>query len=355
MDLVHRKAVTRVIFVRHGQSDFNAEKRLQGSLDEPRLTDKGWETAVACGIHINQFHCDVIFCSSLRRARQTLEGILSTYSLERVVPPVFYDSRLCEVHLPGWEGLSMKSIENSFPLEYRMWRDYPDQLVLQKHEMDGLDEYSNFSPLGDTTERVREFLEDLLLHRCGQTIMIVGHGTAISVMLAVALKLPLADVHRVQQSNGGISCIEFRADGVTHARVCFINRTQHLGEVLPKMKENKTGSRILLLSEESTSSICLIERLRGMSADVIQGVRSAQVISDLLEDQTKTARTVVWAHPTRHMQSDCYKALRLEHWPSHSLTLLDGGLTVLHYPSHGCKPILQALNIDIDKMRYPDS
>ncbi len=342
---VHDGKVTRVTLVRHGQSDFNADKRFQGSLDEPQLTTRGWKTAVACGNHLNKSHYDLIVCSPLRRARQTVEGILSTYGSDRIAPPVIYDARLREVHLPGWEGLSMQLIKDKYPTEYRTWRESPDRLALQAQLSSAQCNNSEFSPLGDMKERACTFWEDLLLHRRGKTVLIVGHGAAISVMLAVALKLPLEHVHRVQQSNGGVSCLEFIADRTMPARALTINRTQHLGETLPKMKEGRTGVRILLSGEGWTSSIPWDYPVPGACVDIIQGEGSAQIISGVLECADDQIRTIAWVQPAGRVESEMFSTLRLEHWQSHGLAMEGGGLTVLHYPLRGCKPIVQAMNI----------
>lgn len=339
--------VTRVILVRHGQSEFNAARRFQGSLDEPRLTAKGWKTAVACGEYLSKADCDVILCSTLKRARQTAEGIHPSYRLRRVNPPIIYDARLREVHLPGWEGLSIDSIRDRYPAAYETWKESPERLVLPLRFAQDEPEMPSFSPLGDVKERVWGFWNDLLLERSGQQVLIVGHGAAISAMLAVALNLPVGIIHRVQQSNGGVSCLEFTGRALMSARALYINRTQHLGEILPKMKEGRTGLRVLLLTEEHAARICWGEVVPGGCVDVMKGERSADIVSALMNETYHEVRTVAWIQPSGYLSAETLSWLRLDAWKGHGVAIREDRLTVLHYPRPGCNPILQAMNIDL--------
>lgn len=336
--------LTRVLFVRHGQSDYNAEGRFQGSLDDPQLTSKGWKTAVQCGRHLNKNHVDVIVCSPLRRARQTAEAIVSTYGQGDLVPPIIYDARLREVHLPGWEGLPMQTVQSLFPASYHLWKQSPDLLVLPS-QTDATSPAKDFSPLGDMRQRAAEFWSDLLLHRRGQTVLVVGHGAAISVLIGMALKLSPDDVHCVQQSNGGISCLEFASHQDTPARACYINRTQHLGEMLPKMKEGRSGVRLLLLTEHRAARISWLEVVPGAPVHVVKGEGSAEVVSSLLNEADDRVRTVAWIQPRGCLCDEAASILLRPSWQSRGLVVEQDTLTVLHYPRRGCAPILQALNI----------
>ena len=346
MIAIHSKTVTRVLLVRHGQSDFNAEGRFQGSLEEPQLTARGWKTAVACGQHLNQTHFDAIVCSSLQRARQTAEGILSTYSVDNPAPPIYYDVRLREVHLPGWEGLSMQAVRQVFPDNYRTWKEYPEQLRLSPILNSDASTSGSFSPLHDMATRAYQFWDDLLLHRRGQSVLIVGHGAAISVMLAIALRLPIGIVNCLQQSNGGVCRLEFGTDPIMPARAFYFNRTQHLGEILPKMKEGRSGQRILLLSQEHASRMDWNALLPGTSVDVIQGAGSAGVVNNRLNNREDTVRTTAWIRPCGRLGEEIVSALRLGSWKNLQLSVGIDTLSVLHYPRVDGWPILQAMNID---------
>ena len=346
MTAVSCSTLTRVILVRHGQSDFNAEGRFQGSLDRPQLTARGWKTAVACGHHLKSMHFDIILCSNLQRARQTAEGILSTYSAANAAPPIEYDARLREIHLPGWEGLPIETVRNLFPADYKMWKEDPAQLVLNSPSELLAASTAAFSPLAAMQTRAAEFWSDLLRHRHGQTVMIVGHGAAISVMIAVALNLPTGIVHCLQQSNGGVSCLEFACDKPGSAKAIYTNRTQHLGEILPKMKEGRTGLRILLLSQVCALSGNWSSLLPEGSFKIVGGAGSEELITSALEQAEDKVQTMVWAQPAGHLSEKVVSALRLGNWENLEITVDTDVATVLHYPRPGGPPIVQAINID---------
>lgn len=68
---------TRVILVRHGQSTYNIERRIQGRLDVSILTDIGINTARQVGEALKGLKFDAIYTSPLQRAKQTAEIIHS--------------------------------------------------------------------------------------------------------------------------------------------------------------------------------------------------------------------------------------------------------------------------------------
>jgi probable phosphoglycerate mutase len=111
----------RLIFVRHGETAYNAENRLQGQLDIP-LNPRGREQARAVGgtlrslvgSEIDQLEADqAFFASPLERARETMEIARDAMGL----PPSNYqlDPVLKEISFGSWEGLTWREIEARDP------------------------------------------------------------------------------------------------------------------------------------------------------------------------------------------------------------------------------------------------
>jgi broad specificity phosphatase PhoE len=111
----------RLIFVRHGETAYNAESRLQGQLDIP-LNPRGREQARAVGgtlrslvgSEIDQLEADqAFFASPLERARDTMEIARDAMGL----PPSRYqlDPVLKEISFGAWEGLTWREIEARDP------------------------------------------------------------------------------------------------------------------------------------------------------------------------------------------------------------------------------------------------
>ena len=99
--------MTEIWFLRHGETDWNAAKRIQGQRDDSRLTPRGERQARAAaallaralGEHAASFS---VFASPLTRVRQTLAHVLAV--LGRPESAVRFDARLMERSFGAWEG-----------------------------------------------------------------------------------------------------------------------------------------------------------------------------------------------------------------------------------------------------------
>jgi probable phosphoglycerate mutase len=107
-----RESAAEIYLVRHGETEWNAVHRFQGVLDSP-LTGKGVEQAQACGrlLATSVDWVDAMVTSPLGRARQTMQIVSSFGSY----PATRFDSRLAEVSLGSWDGLTQYDIDASWP------------------------------------------------------------------------------------------------------------------------------------------------------------------------------------------------------------------------------------------------
>ncbi len=340
--------VTRILFVRHGQSDFNEQARFQGSLNEPRLTAKGKAAAVLCGLYLSSTRFDAVFSSPLERTKQTAQEIEAAFlHAGKEAPPLIFDDRLREVHLPGWEGLSLKAVREQRPVQYGIWKASPHLLQLPTTSQGEGAVTEPFSPLQELFARSRQFWDDTLSWRHGQTILVVGHGMAIQVLLSVALGFSASKSPRLQQSNGGISAITFTRRASPAPQLEFMNRTQHLGESLPKMKEGRRGVRVLLLTQPCADRIRWPDLLKGGALRSL-GMKDPMklVAEDFHPIEHGQFQTVVWIRPEGHLRRKDMACLGLEAWPPPGLRIEADRITALHYTRFGETPVLQALNVD---------
>jgi probable phosphoglycerate mutase len=107
-------------YVRHGETDFNLEGRLQGRRDT-ELNAHGRRQAAECGLMLHELFvrdqrpaANLVYMSSpLKRARQTMEVLRATLGLD----PLEYDvdARLAEIAYGDWEGLTLSEIEARTP------------------------------------------------------------------------------------------------------------------------------------------------------------------------------------------------------------------------------------------------
>jgi broad specificity phosphatase PhoE len=170
--------------IRHGQTRWNLERRMQGRLDSP-LTDAGGEQAHTHG-ELLKAMADIgtLYVSPSGRTRETAY-IVNSYTRSEVI----YTDELQERDLGEWSGLTMDEVAKAFPHAYRSRLDDP----------------YNFSPPGgenlvDMTNRVGPFLDNLLAADIEQ-VGLVTHQVMSRVILSRLLRLSPVEAVRVVHPN----------------------------------------------------------------------------------------------------------------------------------------------------------
>ena len=186
----------KLYLIRHGETDWNTVKRLQGATDIP-LNENGEALAKATCEGMKDIDFDVIFTSPLKRAYRTAELVRG----EREIPLII-DNRIREICFGDYEGLISKSEGYSIP-------DPDFKLFFTK--TDRYQTPPNGEPISSLLKRTGEFLGELK-HReelQDKTILISSHGAAVRALLSNIEKCEIAQfwgkgVHK----NCGVSCVE---------------------------------------------------------------------------------------------------------------------------------------------------
>ena len=225
--------MTRVIIVRHGQTNYNIERRIQGRTDFSRLTQKGRDDVSHVGKFLSQVVFDAIYCSPLSRAKQTAEIIHQQLSLnpeQSAVPQP--SNKLLEVDLPLWEKMLSADVKQQFPDDYRIWKEQPHNF---KMLIPPGEESKEHFPVLSLYEQARGFWQEMLPRHQGKTILIVGHNGINRSLISTALNIPPSRYHSIQQSNCGISMLNFAGGWGEPVQLEFLNQTQHMGVTLPTL------------------------------------------------------------------------------------------------------------------------
>ncbi len=266
-------STTKVILVRHARTTYNEQGRYQGSSDESVLTKKGYQNAYSTGLALQQFNFDAIYTSPLTRVQQTTQAIVSVLKeTTNNLLPIFIDRKLTEIKMSDWQGLLYQEVKERFPEAYRCWQESPHLFTL-----DGI-----AYPVLELFEQAKQFWQEVLDKHRGQTILVVAHGGTNRALISTAIGLESKDYHKLQQSNCGITCLEFREGN--SPKLNFLNVTSHLGEKLPKLKAGKTGWRWLLLSNKATKNILNSSSLSDFVHD--------NLIDITLTDDSKTSESL---------------------------------------------------------------
>lgn len=202
--------MTRIIFVRHGQTLWNQELKYQGHTDIA-LTDQGIRQADLAAKRLSREQIAAVYSSDLSRAFLTAERIAAQFGL-----PVASFAQLREFRFGDWEGLTYDQIQKRWPDEAEQFVHSPGHVQI---------------PGGETYSEVQERMEQLVLELVkkhdGQTIVIVSHGAAIRAVLCAALHMPLDYVGAIRQDNTAVNIVEYYGE---QAIVTLVNDIHHLDE-----------------------------------------------------------------------------------------------------------------------------
>jgi broad specificity phosphatase PhoE len=151
--------MTEILLVRHGETDWNLENRVQGHTDRP-LNHTGREQARALADRLAAETLVAVFASDLVRARDTATIVARSHGLD-----VILDPDLREKNFGSWEGLTDVEILERFPDAVRgQWGD------------------------GETTEAVAErvvaAIDRIRTRHPAGTVLVVSHGGALRAILA---------------------------------------------------------------------------------------------------------------------------------------------------------------------------
>jgi probable phosphoglycerate mutase len=185
-----------VTLVRHGQSTWNAEGRIQGSSDFSVLTSKGEAQAEKTRQMLEGETFDFGFRSPLKRASQTAEVIWGTRD-----PPLVDMWLLREIDLYSFQGLLKQAGKSKFGSNYVAWKADPANFEIDGH-----------FPVRELWERGAKCWEEVL-RADGEDILVVAHNAVIQAMIANALGLPPEYFRRLEQSNCGLTAFAFEPAG----------------------------------------------------------------------------------------------------------------------------------------------
>ncbi|MEH2254762.1 histidine phosphatase family protein [Nostoc sp.] len=242
--------MTRVIIVRHGQSGYNTERRIQGRTDASTLTEKGRNDASLVGKALSNILFNAIYSSPLQRAKHTADIIhseLATQAKQSAVVQV--SDLLLEIDLPLWEALLTSQVKQNFAEDYRTWHQNPDELRMLLNDAERTREHY---PVLALYEQARQFWQEILSQHQGETILIVGHNGINRALISTALGIPPSRYHSIQQSNCGITVLNFAGGLGEPVQLESLNQTQHTGETLPSLRPDHQGVRLLLVRHGET-------------------------------------------------------------------------------------------------------
>ena len=179
------------IFARHGETDWNAERRLQGGTDTA-LNSKGRQQAAKLAERLKGIHLDAVYSSTLSRSRDTAEIARGEVALKSL-------AGLNERNHGKFEG---KKVDGSDPATEQEWR---------RRRRDPEDEFDGGESLNQFDERVRTTFETIRNQHSSGAILIVAHDLTNQMILRALFGLTLQQATSIRQANDELYLIELDA------------------------------------------------------------------------------------------------------------------------------------------------
>jgi probable phosphoglycerate mutase len=185
-------STTKLCLIRHGETAWNAERRLQGHTDTP-LNAKGELQArqMAQALKDINLTFDVLYTSDLRRAADTANAVVELFGIEAKV-----DSALRERHFGALQGLSTKEAPL---LQPDIWQAHIARDL--EHDLGGGESIQQFA------FRVQNALATIQERHAGKTILVVSHGGTLDMMYRIASKQALSTQRIVSVPNASLNWI----------------------------------------------------------------------------------------------------------------------------------------------------
>lgn len=204
-----RGAPTRLLLLRHGQTEMSVQRRYSGR-GNPGLTELGREQADAAARYLaRRGGISAVVSSPLRRSHDT-----ATTAAEALGLDVTVDDDLVETDFGAWEGLTFGEAAQRDPELHRRWlRD------------------TNTAPPGGESfdsvhHRVRRARNRIVAEHGAATVLVVSHVTPIKMVLRLALDAGAGILYRLHLDLASLSVAEFYPDGASSVRL--VNQTGYL-------------------------------------------------------------------------------------------------------------------------------
>ena len=186
----------RIILVRHGQTKWNSEGRVQGRTDIP-LNARGMAQAEAVGEWLSGRKIDAVYASPLMRAHDTAKAIA-----DRQGVCVKLLGEMIEIDFGLWEGKTSRELSKEFP---EFWVDWSWHLDEEKSAM--MQAESAYMILERTKRAIDAVMDE---NAKDATAVIVSHTMPIKLLTADAMGIPLENMPHIKIDNCGICELEMR-------------------------------------------------------------------------------------------------------------------------------------------------
>nr|XP_043608901.1 probable 2-carboxy-D-arabinitol-1-phosphatase [Erigeron canadensis] len=260
------KVAKRVVLVRHGQSTWNAEGRIQGSSDFSILTKKGEAQAETSRQMLIDDSFDICFSSPLKRSKRTADVIWDARKEE-----ILTDSDLREIDLYSFQGLLKNEGIAKYGEAFGKWQKDAPNFNIDGHY-----------PVRELWDRASSCWQKILVHD-SRSVLVVAHNAVNQALVATAMGLGTEYFRILLQSNCGVSVLDFvpRPEGGS-PYICLNRLNQTPGSPIGggSSAGRKASRRIVLVCHGSSQASNSDDTPMDMLG-TIQSQKTAELLLDL--------------------------------------------------------------------------
>ena len=208
---------SRIILVRHGETDWNKEGRFQGQIDIP-LNETGKNQALKASNYLKSVDFNKAYSSSMSRPLETAKIILGKKSNLNILKI----DELSEISHGLWEGKLEKEIKTTWPEMLNKWHQEPENVIMPEGES-----------IEDVSKRSINAWQNICKNQNKNDItLVVAHDAVNKTLICNMLGLSYSQIWTIKQGNGGITVIDIFDDPEKDNVLSALNITTHLGNII---------------------------------------------------------------------------------------------------------------------------
>ena len=204
--------MVKVILVRHGETEWNRLRRIQGGNSDTQLNQRGQQQAESLALRLKQEEIQAIYSSPLQRAQDTARAIAGYHQL-----PVGAEPSLKEIEVGELEGVSIAEVGKHL-----------SQLLIRHSQGEELPRIPGGESLTEVQQRVWGTIQRLVSRHGDGVLVVVSHYFSILTAVCSVLNLPLSQIDRLRLNSASISILTFDEQAT---RLTLFNDTCHLDSI----------------------------------------------------------------------------------------------------------------------------
>ena len=179
--------------VRHGETVWNQQRRIQGGTSDTELSERGQKQANRLGLYLKETKINAVYSSPLKRALITAQAIAGHHQLSVQVEPA-----LREIDAGEFEGVYIDEPGTKF-----------SEFINRLRQNGGTEKLPGGESMSDLADRVWSTIQHIIVRHEQQAAIVVSHYFVNAVTIGKALDVPLNCISRIRLQPSSISILDF--------------------------------------------------------------------------------------------------------------------------------------------------